>query len=71
VRGLFTLTFEVNGTDEDEIRAAGLDLRQNFDRAAEKRTPGFKRGLFMCAIDGRAEPPSPADTDDPERLFDD
>lgn len=73
MRGLFTLTFEIDGVDEDKIRAAGLDLRHNFDRAAAQRTPGFRKGLFMCAMDGAPNNVATADKNDdadPERLFD-
>lgn len=71
MRGLFTLTFEIDGKTEDEIRAAGLALRRKIEKASAQAEPNFRKGLFFCTVDGRPEPrPPEPDNDSPERLFD-
>lgn len=71
MRGLFTLTFEINGEDDDAIKASGLELKRLFNEAAAKRVPGFREGTFHCAMDGQRKPvPVAPPVEDPATLFD-
>ena len=75
MRGLFTLTFEINGTDEDAIKAEGLELKRAFNNAAPKRVQGFREGTFHCAMDkprvAAAPVPLHGGPEDPASLFED
>lgn len=71
--GRANLTFSIEGGSEDEIRAAGLELKRLFNEAAARRVSGFEKGILTMTIDGAPAEPEAApdeDRDHPERLFD-